>query len=105
MQHTLEILSDIGAVRARSMFGGWGIYADGTMFGLVADDVLYLKTAEENRAAFVAHGLEPFMYQSKEKCVATSYYRAPDDAFDGREVMTHWAMSALGAAARQRRKA
>jgi TfoX/Sxy family transcriptional regulator of competence genes len=31
-------------VSVRPMFGGAGIYADGVMFGLVADDTLYPST-------------------------------------------------------------
>ncbi len=105
VQHILEMMSEWSEVRARSMFGGWGIYADGTMFALVADDVLYLKADDENRAAFVAQSLEPFVYQSNGKATTISYYRAPDEAFDDREVMAHWAQIGLEAAARKRRKA
>ena len=105
VQHIVEMMSEIGAVRARAMFGGWGIYGDGMMFGLVANDVLYLKTDDENRAAFVAQSLEPFIYESNGKRTTMSYYRAPDEAFDDREVMSHWAKIALEAAARKHRKA
>ena len=36
VEHLLEILALLGDVSARSMFGGWGIYHDGLMMGLVA---------------------------------------------------------------------
>jgi DNA transformation protein len=38
----LEQMADFGFVTARRMFGGAGIYRDGMMFALIADDVLYL---------------------------------------------------------------
>jgi len=38
-----EVFEQLGPIRARKMFGGYGIYHDGVMFGLVADDTLYLK--------------------------------------------------------------
>ena len=41
----VEFLKDtmrgLGPVSVRRMFGGAGIYADGVMFGLIADDTLY----------------------------------------------------------------
>ena len=45
----LEGLQPLGAVSARRMFGGYGIYCEGVMFGLVADDALYLKVDATNR--------------------------------------------------------
>ena len=35
-----ELLSGVGPVTIRNMFGGAGVYADGVMFAIVADDVL-----------------------------------------------------------------
>jgi DNA transformation protein and related proteins len=41
-----EVVAQFGAISAKHMFGGYGIYHDSVMFGLVADDVLYLKADE-----------------------------------------------------------
>jgi DNA transformation protein and related proteins len=38
----LESLQPLRGVSARRMFGGHGIYKDGLMFALIADDTLYL---------------------------------------------------------------
>lgn len=38
-----EVFALFGAVRAKRMFGGYGLYHDNLVFGLVADEVLYLK--------------------------------------------------------------
>jgi hypothetical protein len=38
----LDILSSLGDVRSRAMFGGHGIYHDGVMIGLIASGVSYL---------------------------------------------------------------
>jgi DNA transformation protein len=99
----VEMLRAFGAVTARRMFGGWGLYHQGVFFALVFDDVLYLKADEENRADFEALGLEPFVFESKKSAetILTSYRRAPDEALESREVMARWARSALGAALRK----
>ena len=41
--YLLEQLAPLGEVRARAMFGGYGIYLGERMFALVAEDTLYLK--------------------------------------------------------------
>lgn len=38
-----EVFNHFGPIHTRKMFGGYGVYSRGTMFGLVADDMLYLK--------------------------------------------------------------
>jgi DNA transformation protein len=97
----------LGPVAARRMFGGAGIYVDGVMFALVADDTLYLKTDAENRADFDALGLEPFVFHQKDgDTIETSYCRAPEDALESPDAMADWAKrgyaAALRAAARKR---
>ena len=35
----MELLAPFGNVRAKRMFGGYGIFKDELMFGLVADEI------------------------------------------------------------------
>lgn len=90
--------------RCKSMFGGWGVYVQGKMIGLVADDVLYLKTDSENKPMFLNAKLEPFIYATPEKTVTMSYYRAPEDTLEDWDQLEPWVMGALGAAMRQKTK-
>ena len=48
------------------MFGGYGLYLDGLMIGVVIDDGLYLKADEPTRAHFEAAGCAPFVYDSRQ---------------------------------------
>ena len=41
VDYVIDQLSAWGEVSARKMFGGAGLYRDGTMFGLIADDVAW----------------------------------------------------------------
>lgn len=43
LNYVLDQLSRWGHVTVRRMFGGAGLYRDGKMFGLIADDIAYLK--------------------------------------------------------------
>ena len=45
-----ELFADLRGVSTRRMFGGAGVYAQGVMFALVDDDVIYLKVDDALRA-------------------------------------------------------
>src|SRR5262245_50058926 len=94
----VELFSAFGPVTVRCMFGGAGIYADGTMFALVADGVIYLKSGESNVAMFEREGLLPFTFMRKGERMVTSYRRMPDRLYDDPEELAAWARAALAVA-------
>ena len=96
-----ELFAVFGPVTVRRMFGGAGIYADGTMFALVADGVIYLKADEQNVPAFEREQLEPFTYATKDgRRGVMSYRRMPDRLYDDPDELATWARAALAAAGR-----
>ena len=58
-EFVMELFGPMGPVSVRRMFGGAGVFKDGLMFGLLADDVIYLKTDAALRAELEAEGCEP----------------------------------------------
>jgi DNA transformation protein len=99
-EHLKEIFSAFGPVSVRRMFGGVGVYAEGTMFALVAYGDLYLKADEETIPAFRAAGVGPFVYEAKGKRVVMSYWRLPDRLLDEPDELAEWARAALRVAQR-----
>jgi len=99
----VEQLAALGAVRARRMFGGWGLFLDGRMFALVADRQLYLKSDAGNRQRFIDADLPPFCYRKGGRDVVMSYRRAPDEALEDAALLCDWARDALAAALRSKR--
>ena len=96
-----ELFSAFGPVSVRRLFGGAGIYADGTMFALVHDGVIYLKTDEHNASAFDRERLAPFSYLRRgERASLSSYRRMPDRLYDDPGELANWARDALTAARR-----
>ena len=43
VEFVLELLAPLGNVRARAMFGGYGIYRGEIMFAIITDDRMYFK--------------------------------------------------------------
>ncbi|MDE0286250.1 MAG: TfoX/Sxy family protein [Gammaproteobacteria bacterium] len=104
ISYLVELLAPFGNVRAKRMFGGYGIFKDELMFGLVADETFYLKADGVNRTDFEARGLERFVYYKKGKPMYLSYYQAPEEALDNSEDMLAWAEKSFAAAVRAHRK-
>jgi DNA transformation protein len=95
-----EVFERLGPIRARKMFGGHGLYFEGRMFALVDDDTLYLKADVGHVRLFEERGLPRFAYKKAGKIVTLSYYRAPDEIFDDRELAAEWARRSVEAARR-----
>ncbi|MDP4733055.1 MAG: TfoX/Sxy family protein [Limnohabitans sp.] len=95
-----EVFESFGPIQAQRMFGGYGIYHDGLMFGLVVAHQLYLKTDAVNRADFEDLGLGAFTYEMKGKPVQLSYHQAPEALFDERHLAARWARRSWDAALR-----
>ncbi len=88
-------------VSARRMFGGAGLYCDGTMFGLIADDVAYLKVDDSNRNDFLQAGSSPFQpYPDKKETM--SYYEIPADVLENPDQLAEWAERSLAIARKKK---
>lgn len=102
-QHIVSQLTLCGPVMARAMFGGYGLYCEGTMFALIADRSLYFKVDDDNRQDYERAGMQPFVYTGKGKPIAMSYYRLPEDVFENVEALAEWMDKARAAATRSKR--
>lgn len=103
--YLVELLAPLGAVTAKRMFGGFGLYLDGLMFALIADDVLYVKADAANRAAFEARAMPPFLYERGGKTVTIAYHAVPAEALEDRNDLVSLARLGFAAALRGRRPA
>jgi DNA transformation protein len=97
--HINELFSAFGPVAVRRMFGGAGIFADGSMFALVSDGVIYFKADAATIPAFERENSAPFSYPTKHGThTLTSYWRLPDRLYDDPEELARWATAALAVA-------
>ena len=94
LTYVLDQLSPWGDVTARKMFGGAGLYRNGKMFGLVADDVAYLKVDDSNREDFEGAGSSPFK-PYPDKPATMSYFEVPPEVLEKPEELIRWAERSL----------
>jgi len=95
--YVLEQLQVLGAVSAKPMFGGVGLYAGGVFFGLIDDDSLYFKVDETTRVEFERAGSRPFQPYG-ENSYSMKYYEVPADVLESRPMLSEWATKAVAVA-------
>jgi DNA transformation protein len=101
-----ELFAAFGPVSVRRMFGGAGLFADGMMIAIVADGMIYLKTAPEGTDAFERERCGPFSYATKNGTrQITSYWQMPERLYDDPDELAQWARTAHAVArAKQAKK-
>jgi len=100
-----DLFEAVFPVRIRAMFGGAGIYSGDVMFGLIANERVYLKADDLTRADFAAEGSEPFVWVAPDGVeIPFTYYELPDRLYDEPDEIKAWAMKALDVAIRTRKK-
>jgi len=59
VQYIADQCSGAGEIVTRKMFGDYGIYCNGKIFGLICDDRFYLKPTEGGKALLREESLQP----------------------------------------------
>jgi len=96
-----DLLAELGEVHLRRMFGGYGVFKEGLMFGLVAEDRLYLRTDDESKGAYEERGCEPFVFGERNGVsIVSRYYEPPEAAFTNPHKMKPWALASWAATQR-----
>lgn len=106
LNEALDQFKDItNNLTSRSMFGGFGIFADGTMFALVVDDKIHLRAGDDNEKEFKERGLTPYIDTKKASMrVSTRYYAIPNEWWQDKDMINKEAKQALIMAKRDKMK-
>jgi DNA transformation protein len=98
-----EVFEPFAPVQGKRMFGGYGLFVDKLMFGLVADNSLYLKVDEASKTDFLKLDLQPFTYVKNNKPMQMSYYQAPEEIYEDNQLAGIWFNRAYAAALRSKK--
>lgn len=92
----LDIFYHLPEVSVRAMFGGYGMYSKGRIFGIIVQNKLYLKVDASNRADYEKAGSKPFQYRKNDgTAVSMSYWQIPDDILEHPEQAQVWAQKSI----------
>jgi DNA transformation protein len=101
LDHLLDQLAPLGDARGRPLFGGYGVYLDGLIIGIIAFDMFYLKVDDQNRPDFEAAGSTPFSYDTKSGInTITAYWEVPADVLEDPGQLRAWALKSLAVSRR-----
>jgi DNA transformation protein len=90
VEYILDLLSPFGSITSRAMFGGYGIYKDKIIIGIIIDDELYFKVDKTNKEQYKSLNSVPFTYEAKGKSIAMSYWKVPIEIMEDEEQLSEW---------------
>lgn len=102
LDYILEQLERVTPVRAKAMFGGYGIYAGEHFFALVAGESLYLKVDDTNRPDYERLGTR--IFQPYAEGMALPYFELPLDMLEDTEELRSWVEKSVDVARRKPKK-
>lgn len=95
-----DLFRDLPAVSTRKMFGGLGIYSEGTIFAVIGPgETLLLKARGPLAQDLSDEGCTQWSYEGKSgKPALMPYWTLPEAALDDPEEACRWARRALAEA-------
>ena len=97
LNFVMEKLLSIGDIKSRAMFGGYGIFHEGLMFFLIAEDTLYFKVNDSNRIKYEKAESKPFPH-------GISYWEVPVEVLEDTAKLHEWANTSIAIANEAARK-
>lgn len=85
-EYVKDCFSQFCDVTVRKMFGGYGVYLDSVIIGLIADDVLYLKVDKNCENEYQVLGSKQFEYSRGDKMYKMSYWSISEDLLESGEL-------------------
>ncbi len=98
LAYVLEQLGRVDGVSSRRMFGGAGLYSHECFFGLIAEDTLYLRVDDANRARYVTRGMDRFRPYADRPELSMNYYEVPAEVLEDGAELALWATESIAAA-------
>ena|SRR6188768_4063755 len=91
------VLDQLGAVHglaSKRMFGGIGLYGEGTFFGVIDNDTMFFKVDDTTVLRYKAMKMPPFD-PMPEKGPMLGYYQVPIVVLEDPETLLEWAAEAI----------
>ena len=98
-EFVLDQLAELPGVRARAMFGAYGLYQGQNFFGILDEGRLFFKTDTQSKADYLARGMGPFTYESRGRVVTMGFHEVPLDVLETAPELVAWARRAISLAA------
>jgi DNA transformation protein len=98
-----DMLAPLRNFTFKAMFGGYGIYQDGLIFGLIINDELYFKADKASEKFYLEFDSAPFEYEGKNGMVKMNYWRVPSEVLEDEDLLEKWYKVAIEVATRSKK--
>jgi DNA transformation protein len=88
----LDQLADLRDITCHAMFGGYGMYRAGALFGIVHQGRLCFKAGEYTAVRYRSMGMKPFKPNRRQ--TLKSYYEVPAEIVESPEHFVNWSLQA-----------
>ncbi|PFG45832.1 regulator of competence-specific genes [Vibrio sp. ES.051] len=95
LKDSMKLFEALGTIKSRSMFGGFGLFADDTMFALVVNNQLHIRADQKTSSDFEKQGLKPYVYKKRGFPVVTKYYAISSDLWRSNDHLVEVAKQSL----------
>mgnify|MGYP001325806883 FL=1 len=95
LKNSLLLFQRFGKVKSRSMFGGFGIFVDDTMFALVVNNALHVRANDATTEQYKEAGYKPYVYKKRGFPVVTKYFALPEAIWNNTDDLLNIALIAL----------
>ncbi|MGR5133552.1 TfoX/Sxy family DNA transformation protein [Vibrio alfacsensis] len=104
LKDSMKLFEALGTIKSRSMFGGFGLFADETMFALVVNNQLHIRGDQKTSSDFETQGLKPYVYKKRGFPVVTKYYAISDDLWESTDRLIDVAKLSLETAKQEKKQ-
>ncbi len=100
---TLQSLNAARPIEAKKMFGGMGLYCEGTFFAVIDDDRLFFKVDDHNRSDYEKAGMDQWVPDPRTG-QKMSYFQVPPKVIKDPSKLGEWIDAAVEVAMRKKKK-
>jgi DNA transformation protein len=94
-RHVVELLSPLGPISARRLFGTWGLYLEDRIFAIVHGGIIYFRTNGDTVSRYHDAGSQPFLYRRADgRSTVLQYHEVPAHVLEDGDIACAWAYEA-----------
>jgi DNA transformation protein len=94
IEKIIGLLSPLGEIKSRPMFGGFGIFSEGNMFALISGSTLFFKVDDTNRDVYSQAGSHQYK--------PMPYFEVPSEVLNNADTLKKWAESSISIASKSK---
>lgn len=92
IMYILDCMSGIEGIEHKKMFGAFGLYKNGILFGIIEDERVFFKVDESSQSDYEEFDSKPLIFSAdgSREGEESSYYEVPLDILEDPKSLEEW---------------